>query len=624
MVEKISFIENIKIFIRAIKVLNNLSRLCLPLQVIRALLGSIIPYVSIIMSSKIISELVSDKRKDILLFYIFTTVGVTLLLVIAKQVLDYFYEKVRKAIEVGHQSMLNEKTFSLDFSVAEKKETNELRQFIETADRSSGSGLRALLGYSASFMKNLFSFIIAFTLLSEMVRKTNELIENSNYSSINSSVFTVCFIVLLILMFCLLIHIEIIVNKKELSYYMYNTKFNLIFDFYKETYLDENKAAKDIRIFSQKDFILKEINENALVPHFNLMHEMLKAEGNLNIVNVTIIALFGALVYIFVALKAYNGEVAVGDIIKYYGAITQLIQAFSSSIFLVITSFNNNEYVKKLFIYLDLPDRISTNNINMNNYNYQENIVLNNVYFRYDEKLPFVLKNINLSIKRGERVAIVGSNGSGKSSLIKLICRLYDVTSGEVTLGNNNINDMDVTRYKQLFSVVFQDFKLFALPIAQNIAGSIKYDENNVWNVIQLSGLEERVKNFPMKLEQTIYKDYEEDGIDVSGGEEQKIAIARALFKNSSFVILDEPTASLDPFSEAEIYEKFDQIIGDKTAIFISHRLSSCKFCDRIIVLEKGVIVQQGTHTELLENKQGKYFELWNAQAQYYMAHNYN
>lgn len=169
-----------------------------------------------------------------------------------------------------------------------------------------------------------------------------------------------------------------------------------------------------------------------------------------------------------------------------------------------------------------------------------------------------------------------------------------------------------------MFSVVFQDFKIFAFPIGENVAASVEYDERKVWQALKTAGLDNKTRSLSNQLNHYIYKNVDMDGTDISGGEEQKLAIARAFYKDAPFIIFDEPTAALDPVAEAEIYTKFNQIVGDKAAVFISHRLSSCRFCERIFVFDKGKIVQKGTHDELLQNNNGKYFELWNAQARYY------
>ena len=169
-----------------------------------------------------------------------------------------------------------------------------------------------------------------------------------------------------------------------------------------------------------------------------------------------------------------------------------------------------------------------------------------------------------------------------------------------------------------IFSVVFQDFQLICQSLGANVAGSMKYDSERVRKALMDAGFGEKLLEMDNNLDTMLYKDLRDEGIDVSGGEAQKIAIARALYKDAPFIILDEPTAALDPITEAEIYSKFNDIVGDKTAIYISHRLSSCKFCDEIVVFSKGTIIQQGTHNELVVDEDGKYYELWQAQAQYY------
>lgn len=209
-------------------------------------------------------------------------------------------------------------------------------------------------------------------------------------------------------------------------------------------------------------------------------------------------------------------------------------------------------------------------------------------------------------------------NGSGKSTFIKLLCHLYDPTEGEILLNGIDIRKYDYKEYMNIFSVVFQDFNLFALKLGENVAAKSDYDKKAVEEALAKAGFSERLNDLPEGVETYLYKDYNKDGVNVSGGEAQKIAIARALYKDAPFLILDEPTAALDPVAEAQIYSKLNDIVGDKTAIYISHRLSSCKFCDEILVFEGGTVIQQGTHNSLVSEINGKYYELWHAQAQYY------
>ncbi len=212
----------------------------------------------------------------------------------------------------------------------------------------------------------------------------------------------------------------------------------------------------------------------------------------------------------------------------------------------------------------------------------------------------------------------MGRNGSGKTTMIKLLCGFYQPDEGTITLNGTNIQEYLYEEYFRFFSVVFQDFQLFSLPVGENIAASQEVNEQKVWDSLKVAGMDERIDKLPLKERQYIYQYVEEDGEGFSGGEEQKLAIARAHYRNAPFVIMDEPTASLDPVSEYEIYSKLNEIVKDKGAVFISHRLSSCRFCDHIFVFDNGIIVQKGDHNSLIGDENGKYYELWNAQAQYY------
>jgi ATP-binding cassette subfamily B protein len=220
----------------------------------------------------------------------------------------------------------------------------------------------------------------------------------------------------------------------------------------------------------------------------------------------------------------------------------------------------------------------------------------------------------------GKRMAVVGQNGSGKTTLIKLLCRMYDPTEGEILLNGIDIRKYDYAQYMEIFSVVFQDFKLLSFGLGQNVAAAADYNKDKAEDCLIKSGFGERLAHMPKELQTYLYKEFEEDGVDVSGGEAQKIALARALYKDASFIVLDEPTAALDPIAESEVYSKMNEIVGGKTAVFISHRLSSCRFCDDIAVFDEGRLIQRGGHNDLIADERGKYYELWNAQAQYYTA----
>lgn len=280
-------------------------------------------------------------------------------------------------------------------------------------------------------------------------------------------------------------------------------------------------------------------------------------------------------------------------------------------------------HLQGLFDFLDIPNKKYQGSIPVEKRAFCEGgdndyeIEFCDVSFKYPSSDSYALRNVSLKFKNAERLAVVGMNGSGKTTFIKLLCRLYDPTEGKILLNGVDIRKYDYDEYMSIFSVVFQDFKLFSFSLGQNIAASVEYNKAKVEDCLNEAGFSNRLQEMIDGVDTWLYKDFDEKGVEISGGEAQKIALARALYKDAPLIILDEPTAALDPIAEYEIYSKFNEIVGSKTAIYISHRLSSCRFCDDIAVFDNGQIVQRGRHDELVDSD-GKYHELWYAQAQYY------
>lgn len=301
------------------------------------------------------------------------------------------------------------------------------------------------------------------------------------------------------------------------------------------------------------------------------------------------------------------------------GAATAMVANVFSLTGLLGTLETNTGYLDKTFEFLDIPNAMYQGSLTTEKRSDRRyEVEFKDVSFKYPGSDIWALRHVNMKFKVGKRLAVVGENGSGKTTFIKLLCRLYDPQEGQILLNGIDIRKYRYDDYINIFSVVFQDFQLISQPLGNNVAGSMNYDRERVRKALLDAGFGDRLATMEKGLDTTLYKGVYEDGVDVSGGEAQKIAIARALYKDAPFIILDEPTAALDPIAEAEIYSKFDEIAGDKTAIYISHRLSSCKFCDEIAVFHEGAVIQQGTHAELVADENGKYYELWNAQAQYY------
>ncbi len=244
-------------------------------------------------------------------------------------------------------------------------------------------------------------------------------------------------------------------------------------------------------------------------------------------------------------------------------------------------------------------------------------LTLKDVSFRYPGAETDSVHHVSLTLRTGEKTALVGLNGAGKSTLVKLLCGLYDPTEGQVLLNGVPITEYNRTEYYTLFSAVFQDSGVRAYSVEDNVALSDKPDREQVRHCLKLAGLAERIDSMPKGIDTKLMKYIWHDGVDLSGGEAQKLMLARALYKNGPIIILDEPTAALDPIAEAELYEKYSSLTAGKASLYISHRLSSTRFCDRVLFLEDGEIVEAGSHGELLE-KQGKYYHLYEIQSAYY------
>lgn len=319
--------------------------------------------------------------------------------------------------------------------------------------------------------------------------------------------------------------------------------------------------------------------------------------------------------YYCVLALAIAGTITVGMVLRYAQAIFQACMSVSASIRLAGEFRTDVGRIASTLEYLNLEAEKTKGD------SFTEMtkgvIEFRNVSFRYPGTKELVLDHVSLKIEPSEKIAVVGKNGSGKTTLVKLLCRLYEPEEGEILWNGKNIREYDLKEWQKIFAIVFQDYSLLSLTLGQNVAASEQYEAERAKEVLQLAGFGERLNKLKKGLETVVYPEYEQDGVSFSGGEEQKIAIARAIYKGGQICILDEPTAALDPVSESRVYESFDEIVKGKTAVYISHRLSSCKFSDRIFVLDNGKIAESGTHEALL-SQNGLYAQLWQAQAQYY------
>lgn len=315
---------------------------------------------------------------------------------------------------------------------------------------------------------------------------------------------------------------------------------------------------------------------------------------------------------------AHAGLISVGGVVTYASSILLFTGSMGRMVHLMSRLKGNAVLTADYVEYMGLPQRKHEGTIPVEKRRDDRfTVEFDHVSFRYPGSETYVIKDLCLKFEIGERMAIVGRNGSGKTTFIKLLCRLYDVTEGCVRVNGIDIRKYDYAEYSNLFAVVFQDFQVFDFSLGENVAAGAEVEETRAADALERAGMGERFHALPGGLRTCIGKEFEESGVTFSGGEKQKIAIARAIYKNAPFVIMDEPTAALDPESECEVYAGFDRMVGRKTAIYISHRLASCRFCQDILVFDEGRVVQRGRHEDL-ERQEGLYRELWEAQAQYY------
>ena len=386
-------------------------------------------------------------------------------------------------------------------------------------------------------------------------------------------------------------------------------------------YLNNNiffnyRAGKIIRIFGMQDMLLKsggrEFNEG-----FRFYIRRIHAKRGETVENLATSGLFTVFSYLLVVLKIISRAITVGAFTRYVGALNQFGSACASLIEYNAAIRRNAVYMGEFLAFLDVEEKHSHGTIPVEKRDDGEyELAFEDVSFRYPGSEKYVLKNVNCRLDMKRKMAVVGRNGAGKTTFIKLLCGLYEPTEGRITLNGVDIRKYKPDEYRDLFGVVFQDFRLFSFPVWENVATGYERDDGRLWKALYQAGAQEFVKNMPEGLETLLYKDTGE-GVEISGGEAQKLAIARALYKDGALVVLDEPTAALDPLAEAEVYARFDEMTEGKTSIYISHRMSSCRFCDDIMVFDDGRIAERGSHETLLAAG-GLYSQLWNAQAKYY------
>ena len=374
------------------------------------------------------------------------------------------------------------------------------------------------------------------------------------------------------------------------------------------------KHGKDIRIFNLKQLFNKKIFHN-MFEYKNILKNYIKLEYSLSFFRLVLSAFRELVVYIVLIYLVSNEEKSLSDFVFYFGIMQGFSKWIDDVTGLVVE-------LKKICAKFNLYQEIINSDETLTEQFYLtqkvNEIVFKNVWYSYSDDENYVVKDLNFTIQEGENIAIVGENGAGKSTLIKLLCGLYKPQKGEIYINGVNINSVELSKLQELFSPVFQDYNLLPMTIAQNI--SLVFDNADTdkidW-IVKKVGLEKVINKLPNGINAHLGKEICKDGVELSGGEIQKLLLARAVYKDAPIVILDEPTASLDAIAERELYLEYNSLMGNKTTFFVSHRLASAKFCDKIIFLENGKIKEIGTHSDLVKLK-GEYWKMFSAQSKFY------
>ena len=620
MEKKISFKQAIRSQIRAFRLMQGKTPGLFSSMLISALFAALTPYIPIWLSARILDEIsgACDARR------LWTLVAVTVTATALGALGTAYFEhwKNRRVewllLYYKNQMIMDSKVLSMDYAVMDDPKVYDLISQVNQNGNWNSWGVTKAVGDTDRLLRSALRILGAIALTVTLF--TSRVPDSAGALTVLNSPWSVlAFFALLSVLTVLAPKFsnkvqEIMVRSGECNRFGNRLFFTAI------SALDERRTPMDIRIYRQ-DRIYKSYFSYSL-PFMKVLSgwEYSGKMGLYMALSNAVGTIATGLIYVFVCLKAWAGAFGVGAVTQYLGEVTALTVGVSDLLKTYGSIRANAVFLEDLFTLLDTPNKMYMGSLTTEKRSDRKyEIEFRDVSFRYPNTEAWALRHVSMKFEIGRRLALVGQNGSGKTTFIKLLCRLYDPTEGEILLNGIDIRKYDYRDYIDLFSVVFQDFQLLAQRLGENVAGSRQVDRARAEDALVKAGFGERLAEMPDGLDTWLYKEFEPSGVEISGGEAQKIAIARALYRDAPFLILDEPTAALDPIAEAEIYANLDAIVGDKTAIYISHRLSSCRFCDDIAVFDEGQIVQKGNHETLVRDEKGKYFALWSAQAQYYV-----
>ena len=608
--KKRTLAQDVRLILKGVAVWQKMIPSYVPYLIFGSIVSCLKPYFPLYMTAEIVNELAGACAPDKLLILAGVTVAGTFTLSVLNRFLSGKLQTINSLAYSRREAYLFDAENHFQYEHLEDPEVALMRNRITAAANATGGGLQKILYIAEDILRKLLNLAVSLALTVSLFRTAPE-----RYTGLLGFVNSP---------WAALVLAAVIGVNAGLSVKLGTWSIAELDRALEDLAVENNLTAAymtpsgtDMHIFGLNRIILSDFAKNILHPQWVVSFDKIRARKSLGdkLLHLPV----RIVVALFTAAKAWMGVIGIGNFILYQGTVQKFVESISEVSSNLGELWGNNRYLEETFAYLEMPNNMYKGTLAVekrDDIDYE--IEFRDVSFRYPRSGEWALRHVNMKFKIGDKLAIVGENGSGKTTFIKLLCRLYDPTEGKILL-----NGIDITRYRydeymSLFSVAFQDYTLFAFSVGENVAASDKIDESRVLDCLNRVGLGEKISSLPKGIHTNIGREYENDGVDFSGGEKQKIALARALYKDAPFMILDEPTAALDPLAEAEIYARFNDIASDKTSVFISHRLSSCKFCDEIAVFHHGHLVQKGRHDQLVADERGKYHELWHAQAQYY------
>ena len=579
-----------------------------------ALILAVQPLFTVWFSARILDEIAGLRRAEILLGYALATLAGNFVLQLFKSAVEKVCSQKEAQMWALFGKVFSDKQMRMDYVDLENARVQAQKKQAEENLFMFGNGLAQLVWGTTGLVRG------AVSLAASAAMTVSLFLQSGRVGWLNSPLWALALFLCALLAGLCQSWCTVRENRVFEKWCVGTVWYNRVFMFFGRELYMEPARAKDVRIYAQQGAADRALQ--ALLRHDDADCRTYAQMAAYPALGRLAVGLSYALSYGFVAFKALFGAFGVGSVVQYVGALQQFGAGIQEMLFVLADNAVYCRHLESLYAFLDLPNRKYQGTLPVEKRAFCQDgdmeyeIELRNVSFRYPGSEAWALRGVSARLCAGDKVAIVGPNGSGKTTLIKLLCRLYDPDEGEILLNGIDIRKYDYEEYLRLFSVVFQDFRLLAFPLGENVAASQDVDAQRARECLARAGLGGRLAAMPEGLETPLYK--EAGGVEVSGGEAQKIALARAVYRHAPFIVLDEPTAALDPVAEFEVYSRFDEIVGERTAVYISHRLASCRFCRAIWVFDGGRLVQQGAHEALLGEEEGLYARLWRAQAQYY------